>query len=50
MLKLPKGAAFTSKHLILSTKNEEEEGAHALLNLAEIASKRLLRKTYSKLS
>lgn len=50
VLKISKGSHISSKNLVLSTKNEEEEGAHALLNLAEIASKRLLRKTYSKLS
>lgn len=47
--KPPKMNSIT-KQSILCRKNEEEEGAHALLNLAEIASKRLLRKTYSKLS
>lgn len=50
MAKLPKSSALTSKNLLIARKNEEEEGAHALLNLAEIASKRLLRKTHNKLS
>ncbi|XP_015916619.1 forkhead box protein N3 isoform X2 [Parasteatoda tepidariorum] len=38
----------TSKVTLLSRKNEAEEGAHALMNLAEIASKRLLRKSHGK--
>ncbi|KAF8793607.1 forkhead box protein N3-like [Argiope bruennichi] len=38
------------KSISVLRKNAEEEGAHALMNLAEIASKRLLKKTNSKTS
>ncbi|GBM72695.1 hypothetical protein AVEN_213188-1 [Araneus ventricosus] len=39
-----------TKSISVLRKNAEEEGAHALMNLAEIASKRLLKKTNGKTS